>query len=213
MAKQIKIFFSSTKKALRLNLGIQHRGLKHFKIYKNDETRMTFDLFMIWSNLCPSCYGNTGRLFHGICKYAGERIMAHIFFFFFFCFFFFFFVSYVALYRYHKILKAFFSKFYWRHFDLVSKVNVALKSLLPQGISEPEFYSNFVYKFRKIYACNDFSTQFRKIILRYIKIGYNINVTRQTACMVINPITVNNFASLISCMPAGRASDSMTAPA
>ena len=30
--------------------------------------------------------------------------------------------------------------------------------------------------FRKIYACNDLSTQFRKIILRYKKIGYNINV-------------------------------------
>ena len=29
-------------------------------------------------------------------------------------------------YRYHKIRKAF-SKFYWRHFDLVSKYNVVLK--------------------------------------------------------------------------------------
>ena len=38
---------------------------------------MTFDLFMIWSNLCPSCCGNTGRLLHGICKYAGERIVSH----------------------------------------------------------------------------------------------------------------------------------------
>ena len=37
------------------------------------------------------------------------------------------------------------------------------------------------------------------------KIGYNIhvNVIRQTACMVVNPITVNNFASLFNCMPAG----------
>ena len=63
--------------------------------------------------------------------------------------------------------------------------------------------SDLVYKFRKIYACNDFSTQFRKIILRYKKIGYNINVIRQTACMVVNPITVNNFASFFNCMPAG----------
>ena len=38
---------------------------------------MTFDLFMVRSNLCPSCCGNTGRLLHGICKYAGERIVAH----------------------------------------------------------------------------------------------------------------------------------------
>ena len=54
-------------------------------------------------------------------------------------------------------------------------------------LSEPEFYGDLVhvYKFRKIYACNDFSTQFHKIIFRYIKIGYNINVIRQTACMVV----------------------------
>ena len=58
---------------------------------------------------------------------------------------------------YHKLRKAF-SKFYRRHFDLVSKFNVGLKSLLQQGLSEPEFYGDLVYKFRNIYACNDFST-------------------------------------------------------
>ena len=69
-----------------------------------------------------------------------------------------------------------------------------------------------VYKFRKIYACNDFSTKFRKkITLRYIKIGYNTNVIRQTACMVVNPITVYNFASLFDFTPVGWASDAMTA--
>ena len=56
-------------------------------------------------------------------------------------------------------------------------------------------------------CCNDLNTQFRKIILRYIKIGYITNVIRQTACMVVNPITVNNFASLFGCAPAGWASD------
>ena len=71
-------------------------------------------------------------------------------------------------YRYHKLRKAF-SKFYRRHSDLVSKLNVGLKSLLQQGLSEPEIYGDLVYKFRKIYACNDFSIQIRKIILRYKK--------------------------------------------
>ena len=85
-------------------------------------------------------------------------------------------------YRYHKLRKAF-SKFYRCHSDLVSKFNVGLKSFLQQGLSEPKFYGDLVYKFRKMYACNDFSTQFRKIILRYKKIGYNINVIRQNACM------------------------------
>ena len=62
-----------------------------------------------------------------------------------------------------------------------------------------EFYGDLVYKFRKIYACNDFSIRFHEIILRYKKIGYNINVIRQTACMVVNPITVFNFAFLFDC--------------
>ena len=43
-------------------------------------------------------------------------------------------------------------------------------------------------------------------------IGYNINIMRQSACLVFNPITVNNFASLFNCTPVGRASDSMMAP-
>ena len=52
-------------------------------------------------------------------------------------------------YRYHKLRKAF-SKFYWWHFDLVSKYNVRLKTLLLQGLSEPELYGDLVYKVRKI---------------------------------------------------------------
>ena len=44
-------------------------------------------------------------------------------------------------YRYHKLLKAF-SKFYRRHFDIVSKYNVGLKTRLLQGLSEPEFHGD-----------------------------------------------------------------------
>ena len=52
-------------------------------------------------------------------------------------------------YRYHKIRKAF-SKFYRRHFDIVSKYNIGLKRLLLQDLLESEFYGDLVYKFRKI---------------------------------------------------------------
>ena len=62
-------------------------------------------------------------------------------------------------YRYHKLRKAF-SKFYRRHFDIVSKYNVGLKTLLLQGLSEPEFYGDLVYKFRKIIGKNDFPYHF-----------------------------------------------------
>ena len=114
-------------------------------------------------------------------------------------------------YRYHKLRKTF-SKFYRRHYELVSKFNVGLKTLLHQGLSEPEFYGDLVYKFKKNVGRADFSDQFRKIIVRYKRIGYNIDIMRQSACLVFNPITVNNFASLFNCTPVGRASDSMMAP-
>ena len=42
-----------------------------------------------------------------------------------------------------------FSKFYRRHYELVSKFNVGLKILLHQGLLEPEFYGDLVYKFKK----------------------------------------------------------------
>ena len=37
-------------------------------------------------------------------------------------------------------------------------------------------------------------------------------IMRQSAYLVFNPITVNNFASLCNYTPVGRASDSMMAP-
>ena len=38
----------------------------------------------------------------------------------------------------------------------MSKYNIGLKTLLLQGLSEPEFYGDLVYKFRKIIGTNDF---------------------------------------------------------
>ena len=114
-------------------------------------------------------------------------------------------------YWYHKLRKAF-SKFHRRHFELISKFNVGLKSLLHQSLSEPEFYGDLVYKFKKIRGMTDFSDQFRKIIMLYKRIGYNLNVMRQSACLVINPITVDGYAALFNCTPVDRASDSMMAP-
>ena len=64
-----------------------------------------------------------------------------------------------------------------------------------------------VYKFRKIIGKNEFPFQFKKIIVRYKKIGYNIDVLRQTACLVVNPIKVKSFAYLFNCKTVGRTSD------
>ena len=51
-----------------------------------------------------------------------------------------------------------------------------------------------------------------KNIMRYKRIGCNVDVMRQSACLMVNPVTVNNFAVLFNCMPVGRGSDSMIAP-
>ena len=51
-----------------------------------------------------------------------------------------------------------------------------------------------------------FLTIFKKLTVRYKKIDYHIiDVLRQTACLVVNPIKVNNLAQLFDCK--GRASD------
>ena len=75
---------------------------------------------------------------------------------------------------YHKLRKPF-SKFYRRRYELVSKFNVGLKTLLHQGLSEPEFYGDLVCKLKKKKKKknvdrSDFSDQYRKIVVRYRRI-------------------------------------------
>ena len=107
-------------------------------------------------------------------------------------------------FKIYKDHRAFAALFYRRYYDLISKFQVGLKSLLRQGLSEPDFYGDLVYKLKKIDGSNNFSAQFIKIISHYKKIGYNINVLQQTAYFVVNPITVGNFAFLFNCTPVGR---------
>ena len=68
-----------------------------------------------------------------------------------------------------------------------------------------------MYRFRKNVGKSNFSEQFRKLINLYKRIGYSLDIMRQTACLVVNPIIVDDCASLFNCTTAVRASDSMTA--
>ena len=77
---------------------------------------------------------------------------------------------------------------------------------------QPEIYGDLVYKFKKITGRTDFSDHFRKIMICHKRICYDLNVMRKSACLVINPITVDNFAALFNCTPVDQASDSMMAP-
>ena len=67
-----------------------------------------------------------------------------------------------------------------------------------------------MYQFKKIIAKYEFPYLFKKITARFRKIDYNIEVLRQTACLVISPIKVNSFAYLFDCTTIGRASDRIT---
>ena len=197
-------------------------------------------------------------------------------------------------YRYFKFFKAF-SKFCRRHSALVEKYNVGLKTLLQQGILEPEFYDDLVYRFsskavvpllvllfvalwfilrgdllyvfpcvilflcfsvllvlrlprlgkrelilvlfvrlfglclfrfvgflfllgsgkgcgfwlwhsldvsltifRNILGKSNFSEQSRTLINHYKRIGYSLDIMRQTACLLINPIIVDGYGSFFN---------------
>ena len=67
-------------------------------------------------------------------------------------------------YWHHKLRKTF-SKFY-----LISKFQVGLKSLLRQGLSEPDL----VYRLKKIVGSNNFSAQIIKIISHYKKLAVTL---------------------------------------
>ena len=64
-----------------------------------------------------------------------------------------------------------------------------------------------VYKFRKIIGKKKISYRLNQN--RYKNIGCSIDVSRQTACLLVNPIKINSFAYVFECMKVGRASDFM----
>ena len=83
---------------------------------------------------------------------------------------------------------------------------------MQQGICNPEFYSgDLVYKFKKIIGNPIFSNLFKCIVNRFKRTGYSLDIMRQTACLVFNPIMVEGYAAFFSCMAVVLASDSMTA--
>ena len=55
-----------------------------------------------------------------------------------------------------------------------------------------------MYRFRKIVGKSNFSEQFRKLINRYKRIGYSLDIMQETACLVVNPIIVDGYASLFN---------------
>ena len=69
---------------------------------------------------------------------------------------------------------------------------------MQQGISNPEFYGN-----------PNFSDLYKRIVNRFSRAGYSLDIMRQTACLVFKPIMVEDYASLFSCTAVVQASDSI----
>ena len=79
-------------------------------------------------------------------------------------------------------------------------------------MSEPVFYGNLVYEFKRIVGKPNFSDQFKKIILKcYKRVGYNMDTMRQSASLVVNSIKVYSYGFLFNCTTVGQASDSKMA--
>ena len=110
----------------------------------------------------------------------------------------------------HKIWGAF-SEFYYRHSELVVEYNVGLEALLQQGVSGPVFCGGLVCGFGRVVGKPNFSDQFKKIVGRYIRVGYSFGVVRRSACLVLGPIAVYSYGFLFGCAAVGRASGSVAA--
>ena len=111
----------------------------------------------------------------------------------------------------NKIIDTINFVFFSIHSELIVKYNIGLKTLLQQGISEPVFNGDLVYKFKRIVKKPCFSDQFKKINEHYKRVGYNMNSIRQSACRFKNPITVDSYGFLFNCTTVGQALESMTA--
>ena len=114
-------------------------------------------------------------------------------------------------YRYHKIRKAF-SEFYRRHFELIEKYHVSLKKNLCNKVfviqNSMEIWYINLRKSLEIQTSLIFSNV---IVNRFKRAGYTLDIMRQTACLVFNPIMVEGYAALFSSTLVVHASDSITA--
>ena len=59
---------------------------------------------------------------------------------------------------------------------------------MQQGICNPEFNGDLVYRFKKIIGNPNFSNLLKRIVNRFKRAGYFLDIMRQTACLVFNPL-------------------------
>ena len=57
-------------------------------------------------------------------------------------------------------------------------------------------YLNLKIKFKKIIGNPNFSGLFKRIVNRFRRAGYTLDIMQQTTCLVFNPIMVEGYAAL-----------------
>ena len=55
------------------------------------------------------------------------------------------------------------------------------------------------------------SNLLKRMVNCFKRAGYSLDIIRQTACLVFNPIMVEGYAALFSCTAVDQASESTTA--
>ena len=71
-------------------------------------------------------------------------------------------------------------------------------------MSESVFYGDLVYKFKTIVGNHNCSDQLKNIIKSYKRVGYIMDIMRQSACLVVNPIAVGSYVFLFNCTAVGQ---------
>ena len=77
---------------------------------------------------------------------------------------------------------------------MIEKISCQSEKTYATRYFNPEFYGDLVYKFKKIVGNPNFSNLFKRIVNRFKRAGYTLDIKRQTACLVLNPIMVEGYA-------------------
>ena len=81
------------------------------------------------------------------------------------------------------------------------------RSLMAMSLNVPLM----VYIYLNLFALPEHLRMLLTSINRFKRAGYSLDIMRQTACLVFNPIMVEGYAALFSCTAVVHTSDSMTA--
>ena len=92
-------------------------------------------------------------------------------------------------YRYHKLRKTF-GKFFKSYSEFLSKFgDISFQEYVSKGISHPVFYSDLVYKLRRVKDTPNFISSGSKIVKRLWRRQYDPLIIERTIGRVLGPFT------------------------